>query len=155
VGVTGSNGTNGHDGVAGPPGSTGPPGLNGTNGVGSQGTPGAQGNQGVKGDKGDTGDTGAAGSNGAQGIQGPAWTPASQQASATYTVGNNAPGTATAACPTGKALLGGGYQITAQAGTLVYVDAYPNATNTGFTSNAKTGNGSSSVTVKVYAICAA
>ena len=75
--------------------------------------------------------------------------------SASYTVGNNTSGTGTATCPAGKALLGGGYQITAQAGTMMYVDAYPNATNTGFTSNAKTGSSGSSVTVKVYAICAA
>jgi hypothetical protein len=98
MGPAGSDGTIGPQGAVGPPGPTGP-----------QGNPGPQGAQGQQ------GDPGPHGTQGAQGVPGPS----GSQLSATSTAqsGNN-PGSgtivsATANCPAGKKILGGGGRASA------------------------------------------
>jgi len=97
--------------------------------AGPAGAPGAPGEKGEKGDKGDKGDTGPAGAQGPagpqgpvgatgpqgpQGIQGPAGNGGSLAVQLVRDSADISPGRfgrATAICPTGKVLLGGGFQF--------------------------------------------
>ena len=119
--------------VAGPAGAAGPQGVTGPAGPkGEDGAAGPAGPQGEKGDKGDKGDAGPAGAQGPagpqglvgpagpqgpqgpQGIQGPAGTGGSLAIQVVRDSVDIAPsrfGRATVTCPTGKALLGGGFQF--------------------------------------------
>jgi Collagen triple helix repeat (20 copies) len=127
-GETGATGPQGDQGLAGPPGNPGPPGAAGADGApGPQGEPGAQGERGLQGERGPaglmgepgpagpTGERGPIGATGPQGPAGPQGAPGGisgyQVVSETLTFVPGTTGTAGAACPSGKVVVGGGYAL--------------------------------------------
>lgn len=117
----------GPQGAAGAMGTTGPQGQQGNTGPqGSQGATGAAGPAGPAGATGATGATGAAGPAGSQLVTGTPVTSAPAAARQTLI-------TATATCPVGKVLLGGGARITTtatQKDRAELVSSYPSAADT-------------------------
>jgi hypothetical protein len=114
-GPAGEPGAQGPTGTAGV-GTTGPPGVPGE--PGAQGGPGPGGEAGTAGPKGEPGANGAAGPAGPQGPAGPSGPagPAAPAVVPTTAAGAsandpNSPKTATATCPDGKRVTGGGYAL--------------------------------------------
>jgi hypothetical protein len=129
TGLTGARGPTGPQGAPGARGATGQQGVPGSRGpTGQTGTPGqkgATGEPGVKGDRGPTGPPGANGAPGANGVSG-----YQLVSSAIITVPNG--GTtrfASASCPTGKKVVGGGWDNDAVKDVFV-VQSTPNASGT-------------------------
>lgn len=156
AGPTGSQGPVGPAGPAGPQGPTGPqgdPGPPGPHGEpGPQGGPGPQGPQGAPGPQGPQGNPGQPGPSGAQLVTGAPVTSASNAARNTVI-------TATAGCPVGKVLLGGGARVTttsAQKERAQLVGSYPSSTGTwaavGVVAISNLGGGQT-MTVTAYALC--
>jgi hypothetical protein len=125
----GLRGPGGARGAPGPAGASGPPGPMGPQGP--AGDPGPQGQQGTAGERGPRGESGAQGDPGPPGPPGPS---ASQLVvSAPVSTPFNAVGgtmfTATAACPAGKTVFGGGGQVTVslttQLGRAALKESYP------------------------------
>jgi hypothetical protein len=171
TGAQGPQGPTGATGATGATGSTGPAGTAATVSVGTT-TTGAAGSNaavtnsgtsnaavlnftvpaGAKGDKGDKGDTGPAG------VAASAITPGTTVTSANNpTAGTNVPATAT--CPSGKVLLGGGGRVTAsgQRANVQLAESYPTSTTTWTVIANVTSNMTSSNTVSVtaYVVCSA
>ena len=153
AGPPGADGSNGEDGAAGPAGPAGPVGAAGPAGpAGSMGPPGSTGPAGPAGPTGAAGPTGPAGPAGAQVVIG---TPVTTAANAA----RNVLTTATATCPSGKVLLGGGGLVTTtatQKERAVLVSSYPSASDTwtasGVVAVAALGAGNT-MTVTAYALC--
>jgi Collagen triple helix repeat (20 copies) len=148
----GARGPKGRQGDAGPPGPPGP--------RGDTGATGAAGSPGPPGPSGQPGETGPQGAAGPQGPPGPSDSLVTAPVSAT-TPGNAALGTvvsATATCPLGKKILGGGVTLTvsiaAQQGRARVRDDYPSAPDawTG-TLVVTAGLVGASATISVYAVC--
>jgi hypothetical protein len=134
--VRGPAGLRGATGEAGPQGPVGAQGPRGE--TGSTGARGSTGATGAAGPAGPAGPIGPVGPQGLQGVQGPAGPSGSQLVVGTPVV--SAPATprqtlvtATATCPAGKTLLGGGGHITTTANQkdrAVLVSSYPSTTGT-------------------------
>lgn len=167
AGETGPAGATGATGPAGPQGPAGPTGPTGAAGAdGKDGATGPQGPAGPQGPKGDTGATGAQGPMGPQGPQGPQGAAAPIEGLETVSVlafpsgPTNVPGLATlttdAACPTGKVVVGGGFEgLTDSALQMHHVASYPSSPNT-WTVKLKNREtlAKSAVQVRAYAVCA-
>jgi len=167
AGPPGPAGSSGPRGEVGPTGSPGPPGAVGPLGpAGPQGDPGPQGVQGdpgPQGPQGDPGPPGPAGPQGPAGAQGPAGPAGSLRVVGTpvtsaVNAARNTFVTATATCPSGV-LLGGGGQVTttsANPDRAVLVSSYPSST-TGWTVVAVVNQGAlgtgRTMTVQAYALC--
>jgi Collagen triple helix repeat (20 copies) len=150
TGATGTTGATGVTGAMGPPGPSGPAGADGT--TGPQGPPGAQGLQGGPGPQGPIGPQGPAGPTGSQLVAG---TPVTSPANAA----RNSSLTATASCPAGKVVLGGGGLATttsAQKERVHLTASYPTSTTTwsatGIVGIAALGAGQT-MTVTAYVLC--
>ena len=103
-------------------------------GQGPAGAPGQQGGQGPAGAKGDTGAPGPAGATGATGPASSTVTPGTAVTSPTGILADMQV-TATATCPEGKVLLGGGAKVTAtgtvtEASDAVLLQSYPSSATT-------------------------
>lgn len=170
-GDTGLQGPTGPTGERGPTGSTGPQGPQGNQGiqgpVGAQGPVGPTGPQGVQGDpgpQGPQGDPGPQGPQGDPGVQGDPGPAGSQLVTGTpVTSAVNAPRntiiTATATCPSGAVVLGGGALVATtatQKERAQLSSSYPSATNRwtagGVVAIAALGGGNT-MTVTAYALC--
>ena len=161
-GIPGSQGSSGPQGPTGVRGAAGPQGPAGP--AGPQGVPGPQGDPGVQGPQGPQGDPGPQGPQGNPGPQGPAGPAGAQLVTGTpVTSAANAPRntviTATATCPVGKVLLGGGALVATtatQKERAQLVGSYPSAVDTwtalGVVSIAALGVGQT-MTVTAYALC--
>jgi len=161
VGARGDAGPPGPPGAQGPIGAAGPAGIQGPQGAqGPQGLPGATGPAGPAGATGATGPQGPAGPTGPQGPPGPAGstrvlgTPVTSAVNAA----RHTLVTATATCPSGV-LLGGGGQVTttsANKDRAVLVASYPSSTTvwtaTAVVATAALGAGQT-MTVQAYALC--
>ena len=179
-GCPGEPGPSGPQGPAGPPGPAGPQGPAGSTGatgpVGPAGPQGPEGQQGPAGPTGATGPAGPQGSVGPQGLQGPTG-PAGAQGSqgvpgmsglqhatgTPVTILKSTSGMATAGCPAGKSVIGGGYLTTVPAGSnalSVYMQidsSYYDALTMLWTingTNAASGGGNRSLILTAYAVCA-
>jgi Collagen triple helix repeat (20 copies) len=165
--TTGTPGAKGDAGPTGPPGSvgvkgdTGPAGQSGGDGAtGPPGPAGAKGDTGPAGPSGQAGPDGAPGPAGAQGPPGP--TDSQVTAPATATTVLSAPlgtvATATATCPAGKRIMGGGVTLSTsvanQLNRAAARENYPSAPNawtgTLVITSALVG---STATINVYAVC--
>ncbi|MCY7304009.1 MAG: collagen-like protein [Thermoleophilia bacterium] len=175
-GRAGASGTDGADGSVGPQGPAGPQGTNGL-----QGTPGPQGPAGADGATGPSGATGPAGPSGASGpagsqgqdgatgAQGPAGPQGLPGLLGGYQIVTGTPVTATdpdkklmidatATCPGGTQVIGGGATITTTASEnqVTVTASYPTSSST-WTARGQTHkdvSGGETVTVTAYAICA-
>jgi hypothetical protein len=156
TGGQGSLGATGPRGAQGPTGSTGPAGP-----VGSQGPQGDTGPQGQQGPQGDPGSQGPLGPTGPQGPAGPSGSQLVTGAPVTSAANaaRNTVITATATCPAGKALLGGGALVTTtspQKERAQLVTSYPSAANTwtavGVVAIGNLGSGQK-MTVTAHALC--
>ena len=158
TGPQGIQGTAGPEGAAGPIGLTGPAGEPGPEGpagpAGPQGEPGTQGEpgpQGPAGPQGPQGDRGPAGPTGSRIVVGAPATSASGAAIGTRV-------TATATCPAGTVLLGGGGNATSTdaSGRAVLVSSYPSGSDTwtaaAIVNDAKLATGKT-ISVTAYAVC--
>jgi hypothetical protein len=105
---------------------------------GEQGPAGVTGSQGTKGDKGDKGDTGSPGLSGVQRVEEP-----------TVEVSRNSTFAQIVNCPTGKVVLGGGYE----ADDLTVQRSFPN-TNTSWRVDVENFHFETDLTLKVWAVCA-
>lgn len=165
TGAQGDRGAQGPVGAAGPAGPQGPPGADGATGApGAQGDPGPQGAQGDPGVQGPPGSVGPAGPTGPAGATGPAGPAGSQRVPGTpVTSAVNAPQntlvTATASCPAGKVLLGGGAHVTTtatQKSRALLVSSYASSatvwTAIGVVGTGSLGSGNT-MTVTAYALC--
>lgn len=152
-GIQGLKGDQGIQGLKGDQGDQGIQGLKGDQGIqGEKGETGAQGGPGVKGDKGDTGATGAIGP---QGVQGPTGLSGYEQVvggGSTAQAGQTTRLTVT--CPAGKNVLGGGYSNPDAKGTSNTVLASFPASATTWEVQIFNASGSSSFSVRPFAICA-
>lgn len=161
----GPPGPQGPQGEQGPPGPQGDPGPQGEQGLpGPQGDPGPQGEQGLPGPQGDPGPQGEQGlpgpqgDPGPQGEQGPPGVSGYQVVTAFSASSALRRQSATAICPGGKTVLGGGVFPV----DLAYVDSSvyfsrPNGTNNGWSAGINNTNIDyldPSWQVAVYAICA-
>ncbi len=145
-------------GPQGPPGPQGPQGEPGPAGPqGPQGEPGPQGPAGPEGPQGPQGAMGPQGPQGAPGISGLQYV-----SGAPLTLAKLTSGTATATCPTGLTVIGGGYTTTVPGGSnaeaasmQVFTSASsgPNTWSVSATNGAK-GGGDHSLTLTARAICA-
>lgn len=126
----------------------GPPGQKGDTGA-----TGATGEQGQKGDRGDKGDTGAQGPAGVSGYQLVNGAPVTAPG---YDVDNDYPGfiSATASCPTGKVVLGGGASFADDAAVVLIGASYPVDSGHGWTI-VVVNLMDDTQTATPYAICAA
>jgi len=157
TGAVGSQGATGPTGPAGPTGENGAQGPAGTNGTnGATGATGAQGPVGPQGPQGATGATGATGPAGRMNSQ---IVSKSTQSGFNPTSGTRL--TATAICPAGTVLLGGGGNPdVSDNASVTLMRAYPSSTN-GITTNAFTATGqlntnltnNGQFAVVAYAIC--
>jgi len=155
-GETGAQGLQGDPGPQGAQGDTGPRGPRGEDGAqgepgpqGIQGEMGLQGPQGAPGEQGLQGEQGPAGEQGPQGEQGPAGAFAGTTV-ATASTSWSAPdqsGQATATCPDGTTVVGGGFSV---GGGGWAQKSYPDGN--GWT--AKADRKTDSETLTVYAVCA-
>jgi hypothetical protein len=136
AGPKGDTGQQGADGVQGPPGAKGDPGADG-----AQGQPGAQG---ATGPQGATGATGPAGANGVSGYQ---------IVSSSVTTLPNGGSTASAAafCPTGKKVVGGGWDTDASKDVFV-ISSTPNSTGSAWLGTIQ-NNSTGSVQIVLTAAC--
>ena len=133
-GGTGPQGPQGDPGPAGPQGPQGDAGPAGPQGP--QGDPGTAGVQGPQGAAGEKGDAGPVGPQGPQGEPGPSGAQRIEGAvvssPAAYGSGNQT--TATATCPEGKTILGGGARVTssngAEDGRVILSSSYPSDDHT-------------------------
>lgn len=157
-GEKGDTGAKGDIGAQGPGGAAGQTGAKGD--VGAQGPPGPAGQAGQAGPTGPPGPAGATGPAGAQGPPGPTDSQVTAAVSASTDV--SAPlgsvASATATCPTGKKIMGGGIQIGVsvanQAGRIATRESYPSAPNAWTGSLVVTsGLVGASATINVYAVC--
>lgn len=165
-GAKGSTGALGPTGVQGATGSQGPSGGRGPTGAGATGPQGPTGAQGVPGAKGTTGANGPAGSQGSPGPTGPAGVsgfPGSVTVPGTAVSSATNPGigqqvTATASCPTGS-LLGGGGRATvngpSQFKPVALYESYASGPNTWTVSGVVLGRlgGAARMVVQAYALC--
>lgn len=168
VGDGGSTG--GSQGPAGPQGPVGPPGPVGSAGAtGAPGAPGPAGPIGPLGPIGATGATGAIGPAGSQGIQGvpgptgpagPAGPAGSvtgvQIVEGTPTSGPDFSKQASASCPSGKVIVGGGARtrsFTTQFSTLVIKSSFPDAATNQWMSSAAAATVDTNWELLAYAIC--
>ena len=161
VGGAGAVGAAGPAGPVGPPGPQGPKGDTGAGGP--AGEPGLKGDTGAVGPKGDTGAVGPKGDTGAVGPQGPPG-PADSQVigPVTATTPASAPlgtvATATATCPAGTKVMGGGMSISVSVAgqrSRVSTDSnYPSAPDA-WTGSLVIASGlvGATATVNVYAVC--
>jgi hypothetical protein len=117
--------------------------------AGPKGDTGAPGEKGDKGDKGDTGATGAAGPAGANGVSG------YQLVSSAITTlpGGGSTSFGSAVCPTGKKVVGGGWDTDASTDVFV-VSSTPNASGSAWLGTIQ-NNGVGSVRVVLTAACVA
>ena len=166
-GPKGDTGATGAAGATGPQGPQGDPGPKGDTGAtGAQGPAGAQGDPGPKGDTGATGAQGPMGPQGPQGSQGPQGAPAPIAGLETVSalafpsgpanVAGLAILTTDATCPTGKVVVGGGFEgLTDSALQMHHVASYPSSPNT-WTVKLKNREtlAKSAVQVRAYALCA-
>ncbi len=170
----GEQGPPGPQGPAGPAGPAGPQGPQGQTGAtGPQGPVGATGPQGPQGETGATGPQGPAGPVGATGPQGPAGPQGPQgipgmsglqQIMGTpSTILKSTSGSATAGCPAGKSVIGGGFTTSVPAGSsalpvFMQVDSsfYDSILMLWSVSgtNAASGGGNRSLVLTAYAVCA-
>ena len=167
TGPIGPQGPAGADGATGPQGAIGPPGPAGADGAtGPQGAVGSQGPPGAAGATGPAGPAGPAGATGATGAAGPAGPAGSQlvtgtPATSAVNAAQNTLVTATAACPAGKVVLGGGAHITTtatQKSRALLVSSYASNATTwtaiGVVGTGALGSGNT-MTVTAYALCSA
>ena len=160
AGPQGEAGAQGAVGPAGPAGATGATGPEGPQGpAGPQGLPGPQGATGATGPQGPAGPqgpTGPQGPQGLQGIQGPPGLSAQQVTSSALSPVNflaNEQKTFDIACPTGKRVLGGGYEMVAN-DTVVPISSHPSS-QTAWRVVVRNSQGvGSSVQFRIYAVCA-
>jgi hypothetical protein len=153
-GPPGPQGPVGPLGPAGPMGLTGPP--------GPQGVPGPQGPIGPQGPQGPPG-TGAQGPQGPEGPVGPQGPPGTvtgfELVNVSSPTGGAASYTATAFCPAGKLLVGGGYGISDVPGTFMVMASGPDhpvgAPSVGWTVIARRTDGTVDWSVEAKALCAA
>jgi collagen type VII alpha len=166
AGLTGPIGPTGLQGDKGATGDQGPKGDPGTIGPqGPIGPAGAKGDKGDKGDTGSTGETGPKGDPGAVGPQGPigltgATGPAGtngvsgyERISGTASQSNTtSPKSATATCPVGKKVVGGGYTTSGLDGATAIVQNQA-VNDTSWIVRAYRDGGSGSWSVQAFAIC--
>ena len=167
-GDKGDKGDKGENGAAGPKGDAGA--------AGAKGTDGAPGPQGGKGDKGDTGDRGANGTNGVNGTDGPvgpqgpegpkgdkgeAGPSAAGSAKPVIALsqlqGGEDTKSATATCPSGTVVIGGGYDIDVESGKgtdITVVTNRPAGTDS-WTVTASDKNSSGDWSISAHAVCMA
>jgi len=118
-GATGANGAQGATGANGAQGATGANGVQGATGAngaqGATGANGAQGATGANGVQGATGANGAQGATGANGATGASGAMGYQRVTGPTSADDANAKTATADCPSGKKVIGGGYVISGTA----------------------------------------
>jgi hypothetical protein len=156
LGPTGAQGPQGETGAVGPQGPVGPAGPQGEQGPqGSQGLQGPQGAQGVPGTPGAPGLPGAQGSKGEPGTTGYEIVQVVSPA-APVTLSGFATLTATATCPVGKSVIGGGYEsLAGDAIKLSLIASHPSGTDTWRVILRNPGVVQAfTVQLRVYAICA-
>ncbi|MDQ1709020.1 MAG: hypothetical protein QOG49_405 [Frankiaceae bacterium] len=137
-GILAAAGARGASGPTGPAGATGPAGPAGTNG-----TNGVNGTNGINGTNGVNGTAGTAGISGYSQVNSPAVTVAGTAGSI---------GSATAVCPAGTSVLGGGYFTNPTAG-IVATRSEPSSSSPGWFLVVRNDSGASTV-IQAYAICA-
>lgn len=156
VGPTGPAGPEGPIGAEGPSGPQGQPGPEGATGpIGPQGQPGPQGPAGPTGPQGQVGPQGATGAQGQTGLQGPAGPQGLPGLSGHEVASVNVVDgyTGTASCPSGKSVVGGGWEFNADHGISTFPQArssFPSSTS----SWTVLLNPALTTDFKVYAICA-
>jgi len=161
-GPAGPAGEDGAPGATGPQGPAGVPGSHGTAGVpGSQGGSGPEGDPGPEGPAGAQGPAGDVGPEGPQGDPGPAGSQLVNGSPVTSTANapRNTTVTATASCPAGTVLLGGGGQATTTASqkerahlSMSYPSSATTWTAVGTVGISALGSGQT-MTVTAYALC--
>jgi hypothetical protein len=162
MGPAGAVGPQGAMGPVGPAGSIGPQGNAGP--TGATGAVGAKGDTGATGSKGDTGATGATGATGPLGLLGPLG-PQGLPGVSGYQIVSTAPmivslngnstTTLSATCPSGKNVIGGGYESSTGAFVLHPVAMFPLAPDTWRVTLRLSQTTAQTFTFRVYAICAA
>jgi hypothetical protein len=122
--------------------------------TGPQGNNGNNGNNGINGTNGATGPTGPTGATGATGPIGASTITAGTPVTITAGSGQGTEFSATAACPGGKVLLGGGANVTKVLSTDVIPleESYPSAATT-WTAKAVVDVGTSGGTLTAYVVC--
>ena len=141
-------------GAAGPPGAAGPAGAPGSRGdKGATGAQGPKGDTGSSGSKGDKGATGAQGPKGATGVAGANGVSGYQLVSTAVTTLPNGGATASGAafCPTGKKVVGGGWDTDASKNVFV-IQSTPNASGSAWLGTIQ-NNSTGSVQVVLTAAC--
>ena len=160
AGAAGPKGDTGATGPAGPAGQVGAPGAKGDTGAaglqGVQGPTGLQGVQGPTGPQGVPGPAGLPGPQGPVGPQGPAGIITGHQIVSTgmmtTTVAGNGTATLSATCPTGKRVLGGGYDTTLGTWVVHPVSMIPTVTVWSVTLRLAQDTGAT-FGFRVYAVC--
>lgn len=152
IGAVGPEGPQGKPGVQGDVGPKGDKGDQGDPGI--QGVKGDQGDQGIQGVKGDQGPQGVAGANGVNGGQGPQGVPGIsgyvRVLSPQVGISSSGQSRATATCPAGKKVLGGGH-LTSSALVFAF-DSWPETDSTWTILMRNIGG--SSHWIQAWAVCA-
>jgi len=144
-GATGPTGPRGATGPQGPPGARGATGQQGATGArGATGQAGAPGQKGATGSAGPKGATGAAGANGVSGYQ-------LVISGVTTLPGGGATASGSAICPSGKKVVGGGWDTDASKDVFV-VSSTPNASGSAWLGTIQ-NNSTGSVQVVLTAAC--
>jgi Collagen triple helix repeat (20 copies) len=165
-GIPGATGPEGPQGPAGADGATGPQGPAGADGAtgpaGPQGPAGADGARGPAGPAGPEGPAGADGATGPTGPQGPAGPAGAGVAgyeivAGTASLDDENDKSVSASCPTGKVIVGGGFQVSnvSDSDQVVILSSYPDANGWVAVGTIANTAGDTSYSLQAYAICAA
>lgn len=132
-------------GIQGPKGDTGE--------KGDKGDPGEVGQQGEQGIQGEVGPQGLAGSNGADGRDGVDGVSEWQKVPGLMETSTSDDQTATATCPDGKKVVGGGYLVTSENTSYYAKSSYPSSETTWTSTVHRGGSGTASWGLTSFAIC--